>query len=272
MNGMTLTQSDWSTQQRSFWAGERSSCPGGAPGLPAAPASCQMNALGGAPGLPAAPASCQMNAQAKDVETGFWTPTNSDSEEDELVLSMTHRTVPLYGHNGMDAPSILQRLFEQGVHDFHELKIPGLSDQLLLLERRNPADDAFSSPAQPLSKDCLWYIQSTVPCRVTRFPPPGTDAGMTYSARMWVPVGFVQVSEECARVGDVVVYSSDTAWYGLAGGNHIGRLVSREPDMVVSKFTHGHIYMHPIGLVPHAYGPHIAFYQQARVQSLLAAK
>ena len=79
---------------------------GSAPGLPAAPASCQMNALGGAPGLPAAPASCQMNAQAKDAETGFWTPTNSDSEEDELVLSMMHRTVPLYGHNGMDAPSI----------------------------------------------------------------------------------------------------------------------------------------------------------------------
>ena len=170
----------------------------------------------------------------------------------------------------MDAPSILQRLFEQGVHDFHELKIPGLSDQLLLLERRNPAGDAFISPAQPLSKDCLWYIQSTVPCQVTRFPMPGTDAGGTYRARMWVPVGFLQVSEECARVGDVVVYSSDTAWYGLAGGNHIGRLVSREPDMVVSKFTHGHIYMHPIGLVPHAYGPHIAFYQQARVQSLLA--
>ena len=163
-------------------------------------------------------------------------------------------------YNLVDAQTVFQHLFEQGVYDFHEMNIPGLSDQLLLLEHRNPANDVFISPAQPLSKDCLWYIQSSVPCRITCFPPTGTDAGnaLYKDARMWVPQGFVQVSVDCARVGDVVIYSSDTGWYGLAGANHIGRLVSREPDMVVSKFTHGHIYMHPTGLVPHAYLPPVA--------------
>ena len=156
------------------------------------------------------------------------------------------------------AAQTLTYLFQEGFHDFHDN--PGLSNQLLLIERRDWMKDSLLSvqvhDGSFISMDCLWYVQAHRLCKISSLSVTA-DAAQAMSAQLWAPEGFVQVSEDHACVNDIVVYCSS----GLP--NHIGVLVSRFPDIVVSKFTHGHVYRHPIGLVPAAYGPHVTFYKKA---------
>jgi len=148
--------------------------------------------------------------------------------------------------------------YMQGEHDFHLL--PSLCDTLLLIELLDWVKDALTSPMQPTSMDCIWYVQKKMNCTITRFPFSNCfDSGQIFCATRWAPVGFVQVAENRAQVNDVVVYHNQSP----TGSNHIGVLVARYPDIVESKFTHGHVFRHPIALVPAAYGPFTTFYQRA---------
>eukprot|EP00164_Ancoracysta_twista_P005330 GFYU01007293.1.p1 GENE.GFYU01007293.1~~GFYU01007293.1.p1 ORF type:complete len:270 (-),score=10.12 GFYU01007293.1:218-1027(-) len=130
-------------------------------------------------------------------------------------------------------------------HRYDDLAaVPGLE----LVERRDWRRD------QEARHDCIWYVRE--------------HAGITWAADFsfaeWRPRGHIRVHPSWVRGGDIAVYFSDPRG---ARENHAAIIVkppspAQPMGIALSKFGYGHVFRHPLDLVPGDYGPRLKYYRR----------
>lgn len=143
------------------------------------------------------------------------------------------------------------------------MKLVSASDELTIFYNNNKFDQIAKLQNVKLKEecnyisdekekhDCIWYVKKQLSLAITG----------VFSFSTWQPIDYCQVSTP--KLEDIVIYHRGQ---NGSGENHIG--IYEGENFVRSKFGYGHVYSHPIDLVPDDYGRHVSFFTKQRDKSL----
>lgn len=103
----------------------------------------------------------------------------------------------------------------------------------------------------PQKKECFWYLKNQYGKEIYKNP----------HASFLPPIIDKHIRTNNPKEGDVVLYSYFTNGHAC---NHTGIIINSANLEVESKFGYGHVYRHPIDLIPNEFGPYYSLYTPAK--------